>query len=230
MQNIALITARGGSKGLPRKNILEINGKPLIAWSIEAAKASKKIDAIYVSTEDKEIAGVSLAFGAKIIPRPPCLAGDTISSELVITHAIEYLVKCKVDVLNVCLLQPTSPLRTHEHIDKAFTLLDKKQAKCVLSVFEPKHSPVKSYKLNRDGSIVGMFFDDAPYCRRQDLPIALQPNGAIYLFSAIDFLIESKIPRTCVYPLVMSEVESADIDTLLDLNEVETILKSKYYD
>ena len=225
MKNIALITARGGSKGLPRKNVLELNGKPLIAWSIEAAIASENIDIVYVSTEDTEIADISLEFGAEIIQRPQYLGGDTISSELVIAHAIEYLAMRKVDVLNVCLLQPTSPLRTCKHIDEAFALLKRNNAKCVLSVFEPRHSPVKSYKLNDDGTIVGMFFDSAPYCRRQDLPIALQPNGAIYLFPSSDFLLNSQIPRSGVFPLVMSELESADIDTIRDLNDVEIILK-----
>jgi CMP-N-acetylneuraminic acid synthetase len=228
--NIALITARGGSKGLPRKNILSLCGKPLIAWTINAAKRSKNIDYIYVSTEDDEIAAISKECGAEVIPRPMNLAEDTSSSEPVIEHSINYLMKKNIDVQNICLLQPTSPLRTHEQIDKAFDIYFHKKANCVVSVFEPKHTPVKAYKLESDGSIIGLLNDNAPYDRRQDLPIAFQPNGAIYIFSSSNFLVNAQIPRTYVFPFLMSEAESADIDTLADFNEVETIIKSKYYE
>lgn len=228
--NIALITARGGSKGLPRKNILPLCGKPLIAWTINAAKLSNNIDDVFVSTEDDEIASIAIKYGAKVIIRPMRLAEDTSSSEPVIEHAIQYLLEKKIKIKTVCLLQPTSPLRSNEQIDEAFTIYYRHKAKCVLSVFEPKHTPVKAYKLKDDGSIIGLFNEDAPYCRRQDLPVAFQPNGAIYLFSSSDFLTNSQIPRTCVFPLVMSEIESTDIDTLADFNEVESIIKSKYYD
>ena len=228
--NIALITARGGSKGLPRKNILQLCGKPLIAWTINAALRSNNIDHVYVSTEDEEIATISRLCGAKVIPRPMNLAEDGTSSEPVIEQSIKYLLNKQIKVQNVCLLQPTSPLRTHEHIDKAFDIYNEKKAKCVLSVFEPKHTPVKAYKRKSDGSITGLLDDNAPYSRRQDLPIAYQPNGAIYLFSSSDFLINSQIPRTSVFPFIMSEAESIDIDTQNDFYEVETIIKSKYYD
>lgn len=228
--NVALITARGGSKGLPRKNILSLSGKPLIAWTIESANGSNNIDHVYVSTEDDEIAFISRKFGAKVISRPVELSKDATSSEPVIEHAIKFLLNEGFAVENICLLQPTSPLRTYKHIDQAFELYRRKNAKCVLSVFEPRHTPVKAYKLNMDGSISGLLYDDAPYCRRQDLPVAFQPNGAIYLFNSTDFLINSQIPRNCVYPLVMSESESADIDTFDDLKEVESIIKRKNYE
>ncbi len=225
--NIALITARGGSKGLPRKNILPLQGKPLIAWTIEAAMASKSNDMVYVSTEDSEIANISREYGAKVIPRPLYLSEDATSSEPVIAHAIEYLKMNKIDVTNVCLLQPTSPLRNSNHIDSAFNLFELMNANCVLSVFEPKHSASKAYKIKEDGSITGLLFEHAPYCRRQDLPATYQPNGAIYLFSAIEFMFHERIPREKVYPFIMTENESVDIDTIDDLRDVEIMINSE---
>lgn len=227
---IALITARGGSKGLPRKNILPLGNTPLIGWSIQAAIDSKFIDRIFVSTEDQKIADVSLKLGAEIIPRPLELSADNSSSEDVIEHAIKYLDGNKINVETLILLQPTSPLRTSQHINEAIELYEQKCANCVISVFEPTHSPVKAYVEKDDGSISGLFSKSAPYSRRQDLPRAFQPNGAIYAFSVTKFKEYNQIPRDNVYPYIMSENLSADIDTLDDLLNVELILKSKNND
>ena len=225
--NICLITARGGSKGLPRKNILPLNGKPLIYWTIKAAQQSKYIDAVFVSTEDGEISKISKECGALVIDRPLALAQDTTSSEPVIAHAISHLKQQGEEIEYVCLLQPTSPLRNHLHVDLAFELLIEKQASCVLSVFEPRHSAAKAYQQQADGSITGLIFPDAPYCRRQDLPKTYQPNGGIYLFSAESFMIKEQIPRLNVFPLIMTEQESIDIDTLDDLRSAETIMRGR---
>jgi CMP-N,N'-diacetyllegionaminic acid synthase len=224
---VALITARGGSKGLPRKNILLLNGIPLIGWTIQAALNCKLIDRVFVSTEDDEIQQVSLEQGAEIIPRPIALASDTTCSEEVIEHAISFLEQQRFNINTVILLQPTSPLRNSQHIDEALESYNQKNAKCVISVFEPSHTPVKAYVEKDDGSISGMFSSSAPYMRRQDLPRAFQPNGAIYAFSALEFKKKNQIPREDVYPYIMSELESADIDTQEDLIHVEQILKSK---
>ncbi len=144
--NIGLIPARGGSKGLPRKNIIDLNGLPLIAWSINAGLNSKHLDRIYVSTEDEEIAAVAEKHGAFVIPRPMELAQDTTLSEPVFEHAIEFLKEQGIEVDKLCVLQPTSPLRTSDDVDQAFESYDKNNAKCVLSVFEPKHTAAKAIK------------------------------------------------------------------------------------
>lgn len=227
---IALITARGGSKGLPRKNILPLGGQPLIGWSIQAAFDSHLIDRVFVSTEDKEIADTSLQLGAEVIQRPLALAADSSSSEEVIGHAIKYLEEKNLNFDTLVLLQPTSPLRTSAHIDEAIKIYEQKNASCVISVFEPVHTPVKAYVEKEDGSMSGLFSLSAPYTRRQDLPRAFQPNGAIYAFSIIEFKKYNKIPKENVYPYVMSEQNSADIDTLQDLLNVEKILKRKNND
>lgn len=226
--NIALITARGGSKGLPRKNVLPLAGQPLIAWTIQAALAAKCIDAVYVSTDDKEIADVSAHYGAGVILRPAELAQDDTGSEPVIAHAIEYLQARQQVIAQVFLLQPTSPLRRAEHIDAAYQRYMQLSARCLISVFEPKHTPAKAYKVNADGSISGLLNDSAPYSRRQDLPVAVQPNGAIYLFSADSFMQQRQIPRQNVVPYIMTYTDSVDIDSAEDLALAATLLEKHY--
>lgn len=222
---VAIITARGGSKGLPRKNILPLFGKPLIAWSIEAAINSSAVDEVFVSTEDAEIAEISLSYGAKVISRPPELALDTSSSEVVIEHALGWLEDHGIFCSAVVLMQPTSPLRTSLHINEALELFQSQSADCVLSVFEPTHTPIKAYVERCDGTLTGLFSEGAPYTRRQDLPKAYQPNGAIYIFSVEMFKLNNRIPRNNVYPYVMPEQDSVDIDTFADFVNVEQSLK-----
>ncbi|MPY24866.1 cytidylyltransferase domain-containing protein [Shewanella sp. YLB-07] len=222
---VALITARGGSKGLPRKNILPLNGVELIGWSIKAALQCSQIKQVFVSTEDEEIAEVSLKYGAKIIRRPEQLASDMTNSESVIEHAISWLEQQNIFCKDMVLLQPTSPLRNSKHLNEALNLFYTKSADCVISVFEPCHTPIKAYIENDDGSIIGLYNDMAPYSRRQDLPRAFQPNGAIYAFSIEKFKRKNHIPRNNVFPYIMSESDSADIDTLDDLIKVEQRMK-----
>ncbi|CAH6817463.1 cytidylyltransferase domain-containing protein [Vibrio splendidus] len=222
---IGLITARGGSKGLPRKNVLPLNGMPLIGLTINAAKQCDLVSDVYVSTDDEEIAEVSKAFGAKVIPRPAELASDTASSIDVVSHTITWLENQAVTCENMVLLQPTSPLRTSEHLNNALIQYMDNNASFVISVFEPTHTPIKSYIQQSDGSIQGLYSDEAPYMRRQELPKAFQPNGAIYAFSVTEFKKINHFPRNNVFPFIMSEAESADIDTIEDFKLVEKRLK-----
>lgn len=225
---IGLITARGGSKGLPRKNILPLLGEPLIAWTIRAALGAKSIDAVFVSTEDAEIAAISEQYGALVIPRPAELSEDDTGSEPVIAQALEYLVARGQIVDEVFLLQPTSPLRGAHHIDAAFDLFVTEKAACVISVYEPRHSPAKAYKVRADRTLSGLVSDSAPYARRQDLPRAVQPNGAIYLFHAASFMKERQIPRAAVFPFMMSPTESVDIDTPEDFALAAQLLETSH--
>ncbi|ENM1123433.1 acylneuraminate cytidylyltransferase family protein [Vibrio parahaemolyticus] len=224
---LALITARGGSKGLPRKNILDLNGKPLIAWTIKAAVECSKIERVFVSTDDEEISRISRAYGAEIINRPKELALDNSSSIEVINHAISWFSKNNVFCDNMVLLQPTSPLRNSGHLDEALKNFEKNNANLIISVFEPEHTPFKSYVENKDGSIRGLYHDEAPYMRRQDLPVAYQPNGAIYAFSTIAFKENNTFPTSKVYPYIMSKEDSIDIDTIAELKYAENIMKEK---
>lgn len=224
---VALITARGGSKGLPRKNILPMNGTPMVGLSIQAAQSCPKIDACYVSSDDDEILEVSSKLGSFTVKRPADLATDTSSSEDAIAHFIEVLNGQGVYPEQIALLQPTSPLRNSDHLNDAIEIYQDKNADCVISVFEPKHSPLKAYKLDGDGRLAGLYGPNAPYQPRQQLPMALQPNGAIYLFSVDAFNAQHGIPKTNVYPYIMSEADSVDIDDQQDFNLAELELRKR---
>ncbi|MBC8555357.1 MAG: acylneuraminate cytidylyltransferase family protein, partial [Candidatus Brocadiales bacterium] len=140
---LAIIPARGGSKRLPRKNILDLAGKPPIAWSIEAALGSKYIDRVIVSTDDEEIAGISRKYGADVpFMRPNKLATDESSSVDVVLHVINTLKEKGRESEYIMLLQPTSPLRTMENIDEAVELLQSSSSDAVISVCEAEHSPL----------------------------------------------------------------------------------------
>lgn len=223
----ALITARGGSKGLPRKNVLLLNSKPVIAWTCEAALASDYIQEVYVSTEDSEIKLLSSFGGVKHVERPIELASDTASSIDVITHALENLSRQNLHIDTLVLLQPTSPLRTSDDINKAIELYEKLDANMVISVFEPSNPPIKAYYEAEDGQLRGIYKDDAPYMRRQDLPKSYQPNGAIYVINVKSFKANNTLPKNKVFPYVMSEALSADIDTIDDFIKIEKFMKEK---
>jgi N-acylneuraminate cytidylyltransferase len=226
--NVALITARGGSKGLPGKNILPMCGLPLIGWSIKAALDCIEIDNCFVSSDDKSILDVSGELGAVPLKRPLEFAMDSSSSEDVIKHFLKEMQNIDALPEVVALLQPTSPLRTAQHLTAAFDVFMRSKANCVVSVFEPKHSPVKAYALNAVGELEGLYGKEAPYQPRQELPRAFQPNGAIYIFSVKAFIAENGIPKTEVYPYIMSESESVDIDDQQDFDLAESLLRKRH--
>lgn len=230
MSVFALITARGGSKGLRRKNLKTLLHKPLIYWTIQPAKDSAFVEFVCVSTEDDEIKEVSLGYGAKVADRPYELATDQALSEDVIAHFISQEKSLSKDDLLV-LLQPTSPMRTAKHIDEAIRLYNSNpNTKCVISVYEPLEHPAKAYTKDKAGNLVGLYSSSAPYMRRQDLPICYCPNGAIYVFKVKDFLQLSKIPRDSVVPYVMDISLSRDIDTIEDLEQCEFKMKEIGYE
>jgi CMP-N,N'-diacetyllegionaminic acid synthase len=175
---LAIIPARGGSKRLPRKNVLDLAGKPLIAWTIDAAKSSKYIDSIVVTSDDAEILQVAKDLSVDTIKRPVELASDTATTFDAIEHTIQQ-VHGKYDF--VILLQPTSPLRTAKHIDEAIELLAHRNTDAVISVCETDHSPLWSNTISKDGSLEGFISEDIKNNRGQDLPSYFRLNGAIYI-------------------------------------------------
>ncbi len=156
---ISIIPARGGSKGIPKKNLKLLNGKPLIAYSIEQSLKSKLIDFTYVSTEDQDIKEVSLSYGAKVIDRPEEFATDKASTESVLLHASEFL---NNDFDIIVLLQPTSPLRLATQIDEAIELLISQKGDSLLSVFENN-----SFLWAKNGTSINYDYKNRP--RRQDI-------------------------------------------------------------
>jgi CMP-N,N'-diacetyllegionaminic acid synthase len=218
---LAIIPARGGSKGLKGKNIAPINGIPLIAYSIKAARESKYVDLCLVSSDCPRILEVARAYDSEVLQRPPELASDSASSECVVEHALS----CFPSFDLILLLQPTSPLRTCLDIDRAIEALIAYHATAVISVYEPSHTPFKCFKLNERGFLTGLVDNKTPFMRRQDLPLALMPNGAIYLIYNSEFLHHASFFTDKTIPYTMSIEFSADIDTQEDLDHVSKLLE-----
>jgi CMP-N,N'-diacetyllegionaminic acid synthase len=212
-KTLALITARGGSKGLPRKNLLIACGKPLIAWTIEAAHKSKAIDRVILSSDDDEIIKTALNLGCEVpFRRPADLASDISTSMDVVMHAINELPGYDYIVL----LQPTSPLRIAQDIDEAFALLKSQNAPCCVSVCESEQSPYWMYQLTSDRKLESFLTKPVELSRRQDLPPSYVLNGAIYI-AQVDWLRNTRnfVAEGCI-AYIMPKERSIDIDTTED--------------
>ena len=223
MKFLAVIPARGGSKGIPKKNIVDLGGKPLLAWSVEAALALKEDVSVYVSSDCEEILKVASEYKAKTILRPPELALDQTATEPVLLHAIESLEET-FDYL--ILLQPTSPLRNQEDILNAIKLITESGADALISVYEPSHTPYKAFKEGADGFLEGLVDNKTPFMRRQDLPRTYMPNGAIYIVKIDWFKKTHTLFSDTTLPYVMSEEKSIDIDTQEDIKKVEEYINA----
>ena len=222
----ALIPARGGSKRLPRKNIKLLGDKPLIAWSIEAAKASRYIDRVIVSTDDEEIKQVSEQYGAQVpFLRPEHLSNDHASSFDVIKHAICFLQLDQPNEL-IVLLQPTSPLRLVSELDTALEFFIAKNAKGIVSISETEHSPMWSNTLPENGCMSDFIRPEVQGKRSQDLPRFFRLNGSIYIYETLSLLEQAKMFfDENVYGFETSLETAVDIDTALDFLVAETIIK-----
>jgi CMP-N-acetylneuraminic acid synthetase len=215
---LAIIPARSGSKRLPRKNILDLAGKPLIAWTIEAALESKYIDRIVVSTDSKEISSISRKYGADVpFMRPDELATDETTSIDVVLHQLDQLEECNDSYSYVILLQPTSPLRTAENIDESVELLKSRNSDAVISVCKVEHSPLWCNTIPADGSLLNFLDDSILNKRSQDLNQYYRLNGAIYLCN-IKLLKKEKnfFLKSNSIAYKMNEEQSIDIDSKND--------------
>ncbi|QAA31662.1 cytidylyltransferase domain-containing protein [Clostridium manihotivorum] len=225
---VAIIPARGGSKGIPRKNIKELNKKPLIAYSIEEALKSKYIDRVIVSTEDLEIANISKSFGAEIpFMRPDALARDNTPGIEPIIHCIEYLREVeKYDVQYIICLQCTTPLRTSVQIDEAIEKIVNSNNDSLVSVTESEISPFWMKKIV-DDKLVDFIEDSTFYARRQDAPEVYTLNGAIYI-AKTELLLKNRNWYTeNTLSFIMDRVSSIDIDDLIDFKFAEFLLNHK---
>lgn len=213
---LALIPARGGSKGLARKNILSVGGQPLIAWTIDAAKNSKVIDSLVLSSEDDEIIEVAKRLGCGVpFTRPTELASDEAKSIDVVLHALQELPGYEYLIL----LQPTSPLRSSSDIDLAFSLMKERGATSCVSVCQAAQSPYWMYSIQEGDRLTSILPGANQATRRQDLPPAYTLNGAIYI-SKIDRLLQTKSflqEDTVAYEMPINR--SLDIDNIQDFDE-----------
>ncbi len=175
---LALIPARGGSKGIPRKNLAQLAGRPLLAHTVEQARATPAIDRVVVTTDDEEIARRTAEWGAEAVRRPGSLASDTASSESALSHALDHLRGRGYEPDLVVFLQATSPLRRGDEISRAIATLDKEGADSLFSA-----SPVHGFVWRRQGDrLAALTYDPGDRPRRQDIGEDLLENGSIYLF------------------------------------------------
>jgi CMP-N,N'-diacetyllegionaminic acid synthase len=230
MSIVAVIPARGGSKGIPRKNLVQLAGRPLIGYSIQAARGASCIDRVLVSTDDIEIAEAARALGADTpFLRPANLAGDTAPMLGVLQHAQAWLLAQDVAVEALVLLQPTSPLRTSRHIEDAVAIFRSSPASSVVSVVEVPHqfNPVSVMKVSAQGTLACFINDQVAITRRQDKPKAYARNGPAVLVCHPDTLRAGELYGDHCMPYLMSEDDSLDIDVPRDLFLAEQALLAR---
>ncbi|MDZ5471967.1 acylneuraminate cytidylyltransferase family protein [Bacillus sp. 31A1R] len=219
---LAVIPARGGSKGVPKKNIKLLNSKPLIAWTIEEARRSQYIDKLIVSSDDDEIIRISEEWGAEApFKRPLELAQDKTPGMSPVLHAIEKLPGYDYIVL----LQPTSPLRLCQDIDGAIELLELSGVDSCVSVTETSIPPQWLYSIDKEGFMESIFNSiDFPF-QRQAGQAFYELNGAVYVATMKSILTYKKFLQEKTIPFVMPKNRSVDIDNLEDFHYCEFLLK-----
>ena len=227
---LGLITARGGSKGLPGKNIKQRGGKPLIAWTIDAARASRKIDRIIVSTDDEQIADVASHYGAEVpFLRPAELAKDDTPHMDVIEHALHFLRDTEGAMPELMmLLQPTCPMRCADDIDAAVELFENNLCDAVCSVTEMTQHPYLAKTISAQGELHDWFTQPEGYRQRQTYPELFALNGAIYLQRSADWLSRRQSSPAGAMAYVMPTLRSLDIDTPWDFRMADLLLYEAY--
>ncbi len=221
---ICIIPARGGSKGIPKKNLAIINGKPLLEYTFDAARNSKYPLSIYLTSDDDDILNFAKINNVDILKRPAELALDNSLTDDAIFHFIKN--QNINNQAHILLLQPTSPLRTSIHIDEAIYAYINKYEKnlSLISMVKSNVCVQKSFYI-KENRAKGLFGNDSPFSPRQSFNKTYFANGAIYLFNVEDFMETAKIPRENILPYQMNEQDSTDIDTIEDLKKVEQIME-----
>ncbi len=229
MKNIAIIPARSGSKGLPDKNIKNLCGKPLIAYSIEAALQSGQFAEVMVSTDSEKYAEIARKFGASVpFLRSATTASDTATSWDMVDEVLGCYKNLGKEYDSFCLLQPTSPLRTKEDIQAAYRLYCDKATFAVVSVCEAEHSPLLCGQLPPSRELADFIQKDAMK-RRQDAGKYYRINGAIYIVDVKRFQTERFLYAKGSFAYVMKQENSIDIDTELDFKFASAMLENRSF-
>lgn len=223
---LAIIPARGGSKRLPRKNILPLAKIPLLAHSIIAATNCSLITDSIVTSEDPDICQLAKEMGVQVIHRPDELAGDTVSNEYVVEHAIKVFTQDNYFPDYIVLLQPTSPLRTSAHLHQCLQNFLSSGMKSVMSICQAEHHPGKYIQVVQGEVEPYTKLEDVEK-RTQELEVVYRQNGAIYALRTTDFLSALKFYQPPCLPYVMNLEDSVDIDSKLDLLFCEFLLTSQ---
>jgi CMP-N-acetylneuraminic acid synthetase len=230
---VAVVTARGGSKGLPGKNIADLGGKPLLAWTLEAARASRRIDRLVLSTDSPEIADVGRSWGAEVpFLRPAELATDTAHSPDVVEHAVAFVEKAEgVGFDYAVMLQPTSPFRTAQHIDEAIEKFESSGLDSLIAIKPQDYPPWWMFRLDGERLVAAVPWTagvNVFNLERQEFPKVYRPNGAFYITHRRRLRERGDLvnPDSCGY-YVMNAEDSCDIDTLSDLLLARAILDQR---
>ena len=228
MRTLGIVPARGGSKGIPGKNLVPLLGRPLLAWTIEAARGAARLDRTLVSTDDPAIAAVARDCGADVPSlRPAELAGDDVPMLDVLQHALGALCPPDEQPEILVLLQPTSPLRRATHIDEAIALLNVSGADSVVSVVEVPHQFNPVSVMGLDGERLVPFLPGASVTRRQDKPRVFGRNGPAVLAVRASVIAAGSLYGTDVRPYFMSPQDSLDIDDPFDLELAAWLLERR---
>lgn len=223
---LAVVPARAGSKRLPGKNLLDLHGKPLIRWTLEAALESRVIDLLVVSSDDNAILAEGERLGLRTVRRPEYLANDTATTFDVLVHTLDSLAAEGVRPARLMLLQPTSPLRKAQDIRDAVRYMDDSKAESIVSVCLCEHSPLWSNTLGAEGSMDKFLRPELLNQRSQELPVYYRLNGAIYM-AKTEKLLEKHgffMPNSRAH--IMPADRSVDIDTYMDFKLCEFFLES----
>lgn len=231
MKNIAIIPARSGSKGLKDKNIKNLCGKPLMAYSIEAAVNSALFDVVHVSTDSEDYAVIAREYGADV----PFLRSEQLSSDTAATwDGVRFVINeyqkrgKEFDIITV--LQPTSPLRTPEDINDAVEFFKNKNANMISSVCEMEHSPLWSNVLPDDLSLENFEDENIAYLPRQELPVYYRENGAIYIVRTKHLMKEQNIYKQNSFAYIMDKYHSVDIDDEYDFLFAQLMLERRTHE
>lgn len=226
---IGIILARGGSKGVPRKNIKKLNGKPLIYYVIKAGLKSKYINRLIVSTDDSEIAEVAKRYGAEVpFIRPSYLATDEAKGIDAIIHCIEWLKKEEKFVPDEIIhLQPTTPFITTDDINKAYEEFFNSTASSLIGITRVDKNPYWMRRINKDGYLEAFINDHKVYSRRQELPPVYVLNGAIYIVKTDALLRNRSFETEKTLPYVMPKERSVDIDDIFDWKLAEFLMEER---
>jgi len=226
MKNIAIIPARSGSKGLKDKNIKMLNGKPLMAYTIEAALKSKQFDEVMVSTDSEKYAEIAKSFGAKVpFLRSAETSTDKASSWDTVAEVLGRYAENRQTFDTLCLLQPTSPFRTAEDIKMAYELYKSKADFAVISVCEAEHSPLWCGHLPESGEFLNFINEDAMK-QRQAGGKFYRLNGAIYIVNCEKFKTDRHFYQSGSFAYIMPQERSIDIDTALDFKMAEFLMNT----
>ncbi len=223
-KTVVIIPARGGSKGIPKKNIITFCGKPLLAWTILQARQASLVDEVYVSTNDHEIGSVALRYGAKVIWRPEDISGDTARSEDALRHAVTELEENGIRIKYVVFLQATSPLREAADIDRAIRTIEKEKAD---SLFSGAEAGDLYMWRKENGKLQSINYDYKSRKRRQDYGTQYLENGSIYIVTPKAlFMYNNRFGATIALSL-MEFWKSFEVDEYEDIAFCSMIFKTK---